>query len=212
MNLLVQDPAIYGPEQVRAAYARLAAIYDYLFGPMLNQARLAAVRAVNALPGADVLEVGVGTGLALPHYRPDKRITGIDLSSEMLSKARTRAARLANVESLLKMDAQVTSFADNQFDIAAVMFVASVVPDPLALMAELRRVVKPGGHIVILNHFATDHGILGWLENAATPVCVKLGWHADFRLDDLLSPSDLQEATTALLRPFGLFRLVNLTN
>jgi phosphatidylethanolamine/phosphatidyl-N-methylethanolamine N-methyltransferase len=212
MNPAAQRAAIYGPEQVRAAYARLAATYDYAFGPLLNHARLAAVSAVNALPGADVLEVGVGTGLALLYYRADKRITGIDLSSEMLRKAGTRAAKLPNIESLLKMDAQATSFTDNRFDIAAVMFVASVTPDPRGLMAELRRIVKPGGRIVILNHFAADHGVRLWLERSITPVCGKLGWRADFRLGDLLDPSDLQGATTAPLRPFGLFRLVELKN
>jgi len=62
---------------------------------------------VNRLEGQDVLEVGVGTGLALPHYNPDKRITGIDLSKEMLRKARerTRKDALVNVQALHEMDA-----------------------------------------------------------------------------------------------------------
>lgn len=212
MEQFAHTGGVYRPEQMLAAYTRLAAAYDYLFGPMLQRARLAAVSAVNALSGTEVLEAGVGTGLALPHYRAEKRITGIDLSSGMLRKAQVRAAGLSNIRALLKMDAQATGFADHQFDIAAVMFVASVVPDAMALMAEMRRIVKPGGRIVMVNHFAAERGIFGWFERTVTPVCMKLGWRADFRIDDLLGPAELRSAGMAILPPFGLFRLVVLPN
>ena len=132
----------------------------------------------------------------------------------MLLQARERTARLRlqNVESLLEMDAQTTIFAPSRFDIAAVMFVASVVPNPRALLAELHRVVKPGGTIFFVNHFAHDRGFLRRCERAVAPISVKLGWHADFRLGDLLSPSDLTRATIVALQPFGFFRLVELQN
>lgn len=206
------DPA--GPDAVRAVYARLATHYDILFGPVLNHARRAAVAAVNRLPCLDVLEVGVGTGLALPHYGPEKRITGIDVSSEMLLKARVRTARLRlhNVELLLEMDARTTVFAPGRFDIAVVMFVASVVPNPRALIAELHRVVKPGGTILFVNHFAQDCGFLRSCERVVAPISVKLGWHSGFRLSDCLSPSDLKQATIVALHPFGFFQLVELKN
>ena len=140
----------------RKAYARLARYYDFIFGPLLARARLAGVRAVNALPGRDVLEVGVGTGLALPRYHKGKCVTGIDFSMDMLSKARRRVARLrlSQVEAVLEMDAQDMAFGDAQFDIAVAMFVASVVPEPRALLKEMRRVVKPGGTLLFVNHFA----------------------------------------------------------
>jgi phosphatidylethanolamine/phosphatidyl-N-methylethanolamine N-methyltransferase len=144
--------------------------------------------------------VGVGTGLTLRHYRNDKVITGIDLSSEMLRKARDRA-RLRNVEALLEMDAQATSFSDGRFDIAAMMFVASVVPNPRALMVELRRIVKPGGRIVIVNHFAAEHGLKGRIERTITPDCKKIGWRADFRLGDLLPPTDAPAPSADRCRP-----------
>ena len=204
--------ARYGAEQVCAAYARLAAAYDYIFGPVLNHARRAAVSAVNALPGRLVLEVGVGTGLALPHYAAGKTITGIDLSTQMLRKARDRAAALPNVEAVLEMDAQATGFEDGRFDIAAAMFVASVVPDPKALMRELRRIVKPGGYIVIVNHIAAERGVMGWIERVAAPLCIRIGWQARFRLEDLLGPAALQEVGCRRLRPFGLFGLLVLKN
>jgi len=192
----------------------MADIYDVSFGPILRPARMAAIASVNRLPGKRVLEVGVGTGLALPFYDAAKRVTGIDVSSEMLLRARNRVAalHLESVEALLEMDAQDTFFSDDQFDIAVAMFVASVVPDPLALLAELRRVVKPGGVILLVNHFARAHGPVGWCERAFAPVSVKLGWHADFRFEDMLSRSELRGAYIQPMRPFGLFQLVELKN
>ena len=77
-------------DSVRAAYARWASIYDLVFGGVSAFGRRRAVEAVNALSGSRVLEVGVGTGLALPLYARGKRITGIDLSAAMLNLARQR--------------------------------------------------------------------------------------------------------------------------
>ncbi len=201
-------------DAVRAAYKRWAGTYDSWFGICSRHARLAAVEAVNRTPGENVLEVGVGTGLALPLYSPAKRVTGIDLSGEMLTQARDRAEGLGlhNIEALLEMDAQATSFPDGKFDIAVAMFVASVVPDPRALVAELRRVVKPGGTILFVNHFAQERGIVWWFERAMAPASSLLGWHPDFRLGHMFSPRDLAAAKITKMRPMGLFRLVELPN
>ncbi len=198
-------------ESISSAYARLARYYDLVFGPLLGSARNAAIRAVNALPGRDVLEVGVGTGLALPKYRSEKRITGIDMSCEMLMKARQRTAEreLANVEALLEMDAQATGFADGRFDIAVAMFVASVVPDPRALLKEMRRVVKPGGTLLFVNHFARTNGPAWWQDFAATATA-RLGWRGDFRPEDIFDASDLARASRVPQIPLGLFQLVTL--
>ena len=167
-------------DAVRAAYRRWAGVYDAVFGGVSAWGRRRAVAEVNRLPVTRVLEVGVGTGLALPHYTADKRITGIDLSAEMLDRARTRAAGLAHVDALLEMDAEATNFADGAFDAAVAMFVASVVPHPRRLMAELRRVVRPGGHILFVNHFAAEAGPRWWVERALAPASRALGWHPDF--------------------------------
>jgi phosphatidylethanolamine/phosphatidyl-N-methylethanolamine N-methyltransferase len=201
-------------DMVRGAYARMASVYDLSFGPLLRHARAAAVASVNAAPGDKVLEVGVGTGLSLPLYHPAQRVTGIDLSSDMLAKARARAARLKldHVEALLEMDAQATSFPNAAFDIAVAMFVASVVPDARALLAELRRIVKPGGTIIFINHFARDHGAIGWVERQFAAASGRIGWHADFRLRDMFTPADLAAATLRPIRPFGLFQQIEMTN
>lgn len=200
------------PQAIQDAYARLCKYYDVLFGPLLAPARRAAVRAINQLPGRDVLEVGVGTGLALPHYGSNKRVTGIDVSADMLAKARLRAAKFGNVQAVLEMDAQSTNFADGQFDVAIAMFVASVVPNPRALLVEMRRVVKPGGTLLFVNHFAEEDGVPEWWRRGTGAVSKRIGWRADFRLRDIFDPDELSRSSIIPMQPLGFFDLVELRN
>ena len=201
-------------DAVRAAYRRWAGVYDTVFGGVSTIGRRRAVALVNAVPGKHVLEVGVGTGLALPHYRRDKRITGIDLSAEMLARARRRVAslELANVETLLEMDAEAMDFPSGAFDIAVAMFVASVVPHPRRLLDEMRRVVRPGGRLLFVNHFAAERGGRWWVERAMAPASHKLGWHPDFAMDALFSAEERSVVQTAPVPPFGIFTLAQLPN
>lgn len=199
-------------EAVRAAYRRWAGIYDAVFGGIFLRARRRAVALVNELPGRDVLEVGVGTGLALPRYLPTKRVTGIDLSAEMLEVAHKRVASrgLSNVVALHEMDAEATDFPDASFDIAVAMFVASVVPNPKALLAEMRRVVRPGGNLVFISHFAAKSGPRWWIERALAPASRAIGWHPDFEVDALFAPEDIARVESTPVPPFGLFNLLRL--
>jgi phosphatidylethanolamine/phosphatidyl-N-methylethanolamine N-methyltransferase len=197
---------------VQAAYKRWAGVYDGAFGLISAAGRKRAVALVNALPGTEVLEVGVGTGLALPLYTTDKRVTGIDLSAEMLARARSRTKKLHldHVAGLHEMDAEATGFADQSFDTAVAMFVASVVPHPKRLMTELRRLVRPGGHILFVNHFISPSGPRRWVEQAAAPASHALGWHPDFAMEALLTPQEMKRAKAVPVGPFGLFTLVHL--
>ena len=201
-------------DSVRAAYARWAGVYDAVFGGVSAFGRRRAVAAVNALSGTRVLEVGVGTGLALPRYDRSKRVTGIDLSAEMLALARARVRRdgLSNVDALLEVDAESTGFESRSFDIAVAMFVASVVPHPRALLQEMRRVVRPGGHLLFVNHFAAERGPRWWVERALAPASRGLGWHPDFSREALLPPEDMARARFDAVPPLGLFTLVQLPN
>ena len=201
-------------DSVRAAYRRWASVYDMVFGGVSAFGRRRAVEAVNATPGAHVLEVGVGTGLALPHYTASKRVTGIDLSADMLLRARRRVAAegLTNVDALLEVDAEATGFEAGRFDIAVAMFVASVVPNPRALLEEMRRVVRPGGSLLFVNHFAAERGPRWWMERTMAPASRKLGWHPDFAREALLPPEDLARARFDSVPPLGLFTLVRLPN
>jgi phosphatidylethanolamine/phosphatidyl-N-methylethanolamine N-methyltransferase len=205
-------PSLLDADAVRTAYRRWARVYDHSFGWITRRGRARAVAAVNNLPGRDVLEVGVGTGLALPFYAPDKRVTGIDLSADMLAVARKRVEtlELGNVVALRECDAEDTGMQTASFDIAVAMYVASVVPNPRALMAELRRLVRPGGHILLINHFAAEHGPRLWVEQALAPAAKALGWHPDFAIDRLGDRAELAGARQWRMPPLGLFTLLHL--
>jgi phosphatidylethanolamine/phosphatidyl-N-methylethanolamine N-methyltransferase len=178
-------------DAVKAAYRRYAGIYDALFGPVLQPGRKAVLEALKLRPGERVLEVGVGTGLSLPLYPRSVRVTGIDLSREMLDKARARVARrkLANVEALLEMDAQEMSFADASFDKVVAMYVVSVVERPARLLEELHRVCKPDGEIFLVNHVRSENPLVGSIEKGLARFSDKLGFHPDFELADMLNGS-----------------------
>ncbi|WP_144300130.1 class I SAM-dependent methyltransferase [Elioraea rosea] len=200
-------------QDVRDAYRRWAGVYDSVFGFVSRPGRMRAVAALNALPAERLLEVGVGTGLALPHYVAGKRVTGIDLSPEMLAVAerRVREGVAATVEGLHEMDAEAMAFPDASFDAAVAMFVASVVPNPRRMMAEMRRVVRPGGTILLVNHFLAPHmGLRRGVERAVAPFSRALGWHPDFAMETVLSPGQLTAATLQPCPPLGIFTLVTL--
>jgi len=199
---------------VRDAYRRWAGVYDAVFGGVSSFGRTRAAAAVNRLPGTHVLEVGVGTGLALPRYRRDKRVVGVDLSREMLRKAaeRVERERLPHVDGLLEMDAESMAFRDGAFDIAVAMFTASVVPDARRLFAEMSRVVRPGGHLLFVNHFAAERGPRWWVERAMAPLSRKLGWHPDFELSALLDRDSTAIEAMEPCQPAGLFTLVQVRN
>src|SRR6202795_3754902 len=172
-------------------YRLFSGSYDIVFGPVFHPGRKEAVRIANDRPGQRILEVGVGTGLSLPHFRPDSHVTGIDVSAEMLAKAEARVARetLAHVDGLHLMDAEHLEFADNSFDAVLALYVASVVPNPARFAAEMRRVCIPGGTIVLVNHFTSENRLLRWAEKRLGRLAGKIGFHADFPLDDFLSAS-----------------------
>ena len=175
-------------EAVKTAYRRYARIYDAVFGPVLQPGRRALLEALKLKPGDRVLEVGVGTGLSLPLYPPSVRITGIDVSREMLDKARDRVARrrLDNVEALLEMDAEQMTFPDASFDKVVAMYVVSVVARPARLLEELHRVCRPDGEIFIVNHFRSENRFIGAVEKALAGFSPQLGFRPDFDLREVL--------------------------
>ncbi|MBM3533880.1 MAG: class I SAM-dependent methyltransferase [Alphaproteobacteria bacterium] len=176
---------------IRRLYGKGAGIYDAVFGPLLDRGRQAAVEAINASDARSVLEVGVGTGLSLPLYRHDLRVTGIDLSPEMLTKARERARGLEQVDALHEMDAQNLAFADASFDAAVAMYVAAVVPDMGRLFGELRRVCKPGGSILVVNHLAAESGVLGAFDRLMAPASRAMAVRSDLKLKTLAETAGL---------------------
>jgi len=175
-------------EAVKAAYRRYARIYDVIFGAVLQPGRNAVLQALKLKPGDRVLEVGVGTGISLPLYPRDVRITGIDVSSEMLERARARVARakLPNVDALLEMDAENMAFPDASFDKVVAMYVVSVVPRPAKLIQELHRVCKPNGEVFIVNHFQSENRVVGTLERALGVFSAQIGFDPQVDLRSLV--------------------------
>ena len=136
----------------------------------------------------------MGTGLSLPLYPADVSLTGIDLSREMLEKARRRVAGrgLSQVEALIEMDAEAMTFPDASFDSVVAMYVVSVVRHPARLLEEMRRVCRPGGNVFVVNHFRSENPFLGRVERALGGYSSQLGFHPDFELQDLLGNSRLE--------------------
>ncbi len=197
---------------VRKAYARWAPVYDLSFGKIADAGRVIAVDAINKRRGS-VLEVGVGTGISLPRYRPHLDVTGIDLSPEMLRKARERVRKLGlrNIDRILEMDAQELEFENASFDTVVAMYVLTVVPDPSKVMAELERVCKPGGQILIINHFSQEHGVRGMVEKAMAPFAERLGWRPEFGIENVMTQDNLRLVEERPMKPFGLFTMLRFT-
>ena len=194
---------------MRHAYRRWAPVYDFTFGTVAEAGRKHAVKIINRRRGR-VLEVGVGTGLSLPCYEKHLTVTGIDLSPEMLEKARGRVERhrLSNVAGLYEMDAGALAFPDESFDTVVAMYVMTVVPDPEKVMRELERVCATGGEVILVNHFSQDDGVRGFIERRLAPLATSIGWHAVFTLDRILVCEDLRLAERRTLWPFGLFTML----
>lgn len=195
-------------------YRLFSGSYDFFFGPVFHPGRKEAVRIANDRPGQRILEVGVGTGLSLPYFRPDSRVIGIDVSEEMLAKARRRAERLrlAHVEGLHVMDAENLEFQDNSFDAVLALYVASVVPNPERFAAEMRRVCIPGGTIVVVNHFTSDNWMARFMEKRLARVARHIGFHADFPFDQFHRESRLSIREVRPSNLFGYWRLLRCIN
>lgn len=198
--------------QVERSYRRYAPVYDLLFGASLGPGRLAVTRLVRRLAAQHVLEVGVGTGLTLAHYPVTARITGVDISRDMLAAAQRRvrpedAGRIV----LRAMDAEAMEFADASFDCVTLPYVLSVTPNPDRLVAEVRRVCRPGGHIVIVNHFS---GQRQWriVEALMGPLAAWLGFRTEFSLEQHVLREPWQVVSVEPVNLLSLSRLVHVCN
>jgi len=194
------------------AYRRYAPVYDRIFGGVLDPGRRALADAVRELEPASLLEVGVGTGLMLARYPEATRVVGVDLSMEMLAKASARVPALADRDIRLEvMDAEALTFPDGAFDCVTVPYVLSVTPDPQRLVAEVRRVCRVGGTILILNHFSGSR--FWWLlERVVKPVPGEVGFRSDFELTDEISRYDWKVEWMKSVNLFGLSKLVSIRN
>lgn len=198
---------------VTKAYARWAPVYDLVFQRVFEKGRKAAVAAADRV-GGRILEVGVGTGMSLPHYSRNNRLCGIDISEPMLNKACKRVAELGltNVEGLWVMDAENMSFDDESFDVVVAQHVVTTVENPEATLDELARVLKPGGEIVLISRVGADDGLRLGVERKLMPVSRKLGWRTEFPWERyahwLDHKPDIELAERRAMPPFGHFYLI----
>jgi len=171
-------------QTITKAYARWAPVYDLVFGAVFERGRHAAIAAAERI-GGRILEVGVGTGISLPHYSRECRLCGVDISQPMLRKAQDRVAEygLSNVEGLWVMDAEHLSFPDNSFDVVVAQYVITTAPNPEATLDEFARVLKPGGEIVLVSRVGAEAGLRRALEHWFAPAARKLGWRTEFSFE-----------------------------
>ena len=163
------------PDLTRKRYNRIAFLYDLMEAPM-ERLRFASWRRklMGRIAGPTALEVGVGTGKNLIFYPDDLDITAIDLSPRMLERARKRANKLNLNVNLQEMDVEHLNFADDSFDTVFATFVFCSVPDPIAGLQELRRVCKPDGKLLLLEHMRPENYALGLIFDLFNPIIVRM--------------------------------------
>lgn len=203
-----------GLASVQAAYKRYSIVYDNVFGKLLEAGRTSATNIVNARApaGGRILEVGVGTGLSLTGYRPDLHVYGLDVSMDMLKRARKRVAKSCSgaPRHLLQMDAQQLAFRDGQFDFVVAMYVASVVPDLDALLGEVARVCRPAGEIIVVNHFRSSNRLLNRIEDAVAPLYRVIGFRTDLPMDSITADARFELKATHPTNLFGEWWVLHL--
>lgn len=208
MNEQVMD--LKKVERVYTSYAR---VYDHIFGRIFHESRESAVRSLAAQPGERILEVGIGTGIALSFYPRNCSVVGIDLSAGMLKQAekRRREEQLDHV-TLLQMDAGHMDFPDDSFDTVMAAYVVTAVPNYRTVVNEMIRVCRPGGRIVMLNHFSNGNKLIAACERVISPLCKHIGFRTDLPLNQVLEGTSLQVLRKEKVNPFRFWHLVECVN
>lgn len=198
---------------IAQAYARWAPFYDVVFGAVFRQGRRASISAAERI-GGDILDVGVGTGIAFSQHAAGSRIVGVDLSEPMLRKAQDRVAggKLEHVLGVAVMDAENLGFADESFNVVIAQYVVTAVPNPEAALDEFARVLRPGGEIILLSRLSEETGLRNSVERLLTPVTNRLGWRLDFPWKRyarwLASHPTIRVVERRPMPPFGHFSLL----
>ncbi len=203
------ERAAVDSRRVERVYSMLSRVYDDAFDWALGPGRAEAVGRLPIRSDDLILEVGVGTGLSLPSYPKCCRVTGIDISEPMLEQARQRAELLEGPDlELRQMDARELAFPTATFDHVLAPYVISVVPEPRKVMAEIARVCKPGGTVVVVNHFHHPRQPLRLFERALTPASQWIGFRLDVTMDVVTRTPGLRQVGVSPVNFFGWWKVV----
>jgi phosphatidylethanolamine/phosphatidyl-N-methylethanolamine N-methyltransferase len=190
-------------------YSEFAPLYDKIFGKIFYDRLERVIEDLGIPPGARVLEVGAGTGTSFPAYPSHCEITGIDLAPDMLARARQKIEENGwSHLKVIEMDALDLDFPDNTFDYVMAFHVVTVVPDPERMIAEAKRVCKPGGRIVIVNHFTSEVPVLGMMTRALDPITRWLGWRTDLKLKPFVETAKLRVEKIYKLNKASLYTVL----
>ena len=190
-------------------YSEFAPLYDKVFGKIFYSRLEQVIENLGIPPGAKVLEVGAGTGTSFPAYPSHCAITGVDLAPDMLARARQKIQENGwSHLTVMEMNALDLQFPDNHFDYVMAFHVVTVVPDPVRMVAEAKRVCKPGGTIVIVNHFTSERRLLGSLTQALDPVTRWLGWRTDLKLKPFIEATGLRVERVYKLNKSSLYTVL----
>lgn len=196
-------------------YQKLGPVYNFLYSEWLfDDARRAAVSLLGTESDKHILEIGVGTGLTLPIYPRTWEITGIDLSESMLKKADLliQEKGLANC-SVRQMNAKDLAFPDNSFDGVLGNLFISATSEPERALSEMKRVCKPGGKLVLMNHFRSENPVLQKFEDLIDPMTEKLtGFKAALDLHGLIQKNNLVLHERRQVKPLGIWTAVSFLN
>lgn len=200
-------------EDIQRIYSNYSNFYDFIFRQFFVPRQKHVIDQMDIKPNDKILDVGVGTGLSLPLYPEYCHVTGIDLSDAMLNKAHKKINKYALKNITLKqMDAMDIQFGDNAFDQVIATFVISVVPDPIRVISEMKRVCKKDCNLIIINHFQSSNKFMAKFEDWVNPICRKIGWRTDLDLDDLIYESNLHVNSKYKMNKFDLWKVVMATN
>jgi phosphatidylethanolamine/phosphatidyl-N-methylethanolamine N-methyltransferase len=197
---------------IKKVYSAWTPLYDKTFGIVSEQGRKELAKIIFLLNSKSILEVGVGTGLMLPHYPISAEITGIDACERMLSIAKNRALILKHMSiNLIHSDAEHLQYADASFDCVVAAYVLSVTPNPELLISEIRRVCKKNGSILIVNHFS---GNKSWyvFEHLIKNLANKIGFRSEFSYQNYIQQHDWEIQTVKSVNMFGLSKLIVIKN
>ncbi|MEK7773858.1 MAG: methyltransferase domain-containing protein [Deltaproteobacteria bacterium] len=200
-------------KSIKKIYDGYSNVYDVLFKRFFYPRIKHAITYMDIRPGERILDVGVGTGLSFSVFPKHCKVVGIDLSTEMLRKAREKIDKngLHNIN-VLSMDAMSIGFRDDSFDKVFISHVVSVVPDPYRVMSEVKRVCRKGGQVVIINHFKSRNKLVETVEKIINPVCKKIGWRSDLCLNEFIDRAGLKVKRKYMLKKLDFWHILFATN